>query len=126
MSIWFSAPPVFTKKPSDVHAHVSTDVRFECLADGIPKPKITWSRNGDIIGSFAYTIVGDGFLIVQDLVFSDAGGYQCFAENYLGKVQATGELVVYRRGKYCSCICTMDVKFADKLLFKYLIFLPQL
>lgn len=91
-------PPVFTKKPRTVHAYQYTNVQFDCLADGIPKPRITWSKTGDIIGNTAFTKVGDGYLRILDVVFSDMGSYQCFAENDYGKIQATVELSVYRKG----------------------------
>ncbi|KAL9985599.1 hypothetical protein ACROYT_G008021 [Oculina patagonica] len=90
--------PVFTKKPRTVHAYQYTNVRFDCLADGIPKPRITWSKTGDVIGNTAFTTVGNGYLLILDVVFSDMGSYQCFAENSFGKIQATVELSVYRKG----------------------------
>ena len=47
-----------------------------------------------------FNTIGYGFLLVKMLVLSDMGPYQCFAENSLGKIQATAELAVYMRGKY--------------------------
>ena len=87
-------PPVFTKKPRTVHAYQYTNVRFDCLADGIPTPRITWSKTGDIIGNTDYTTVGDGYLLIKDIVFSDMGSYQCFVENYFGKIQETVERLI--------------------------------
>jgi len=49
-----------------------------------------------------FNTIGYGFLLVKMLVLSDMGPYQCFAENSLGKVQATAELAVYMKGKYCQ------------------------
>lgn len=49
-----------------------------------------------------YNVIGYGFLLVKMLVLSDMGPYQCFAENSLGKIQATAELAVYEEGKYCQ------------------------
>lgn len=97
----FSVGPVFTKKPSAVYAYVRDTARFECEADGIPKPNITWSKNGEEQTNSDYITVGDGFLIVYDLVSSDMGAYQCFAKSYLGTIQATAELSVFRKGNHC-------------------------
>lgn len=83
-----------------MYAYVNTDARFECKAEGIPKPTITWSRNGDEQTNSDFITVGDGFLIVHDLVISDKGAYQCFAKNSLGEIQATAELSVFRRGNH--------------------------
>lgn len=96
---FFSDGPVFTKKPSEVHAYKKSSVQFECQAEGIPKPNISWSLNGRELSTSSYTRVGDGVLVVQDIVFSDKGVYQCFAKGYSGKVQASGQLFVYYEGK---------------------------
>lgn len=88
-----------TKKPRAVHAHVNRVARFECEAGGIPKPNITWWRNGEKQTDSDFITVGNGFLLVQDLVLSDMGPYQCFAKNDLGTLQATAVLSVYRIGK---------------------------
>ena len=98
------APPVFTKKPRAVHAYQHTNVRFECLADGMPKPRIIWSKTGDDITNTSFTTVGEGFLLILEVVSSDMGSYQCFAENDLGRIQATAELYVYWKGKCYSQI----------------------
>lgn len=94
---FLSDAPVFLKKPKDVHAYSDSNALFECFADGIPKPDITWRRNGDLIENSDFNTVGYGFLLVKMLVLSDMGPYQCFAENSLGKIQATAELAVYTR-----------------------------
>lgn len=91
--------PVFTKKPRDVHAHAASSVRFECEAEGIPKPNISWSLNGRKLTNSGYINVGDGFLQVQDLVTSDTGVYQCFAKGNSGEFQASAQLFVYRAGE---------------------------
>ena len=81
-----------------MHAYKKSRVQFECQAEGIPKPNISWSLNGREL-SLSYTSVGDGVLEVRDLVFSDKGVYQCFAKGHSGKVQASGQLFVYYEGK---------------------------
>ena len=82
-----------------MHAHAASSVRFECEAEGIPKPNISWSLNGRKLTNSGYINVGDGFLQVQDLVTSDTGVYQCFAKGNSGEFQASAQLFVYRAGK---------------------------
>ena len=94
----FPDGPVFTKKPNAVDAYENTNARFECRADGIPKPNITWTKNGEELVNKAFISITDGYLTVNDLVPSDKGVYQCFAKNYLGKIQASAQLSVYREG----------------------------
>ncbi|XP_022797152.1 hemicentin-1-like isoform X1 [Stylophora pistillata] len=106
-------PPVFIKKPNNVHAYSDSNALFECFADGIPKPVITWSRNGDVIEESYFNDIGDGYLLVKMLVLSDMGPYQCFAENYLGKIQATAELNVYMEGQPLPSIHTTTAPNAE-------------
>ena len=82
-----------------MHAYRQSSVQFECQAEGIPKPNISWSFGGRELSNSSYMHVIDGVLMVQDLVFSDMGVYQCFAKGYSGKVQASGQLFVYNKGK---------------------------
>ena len=96
----FPDGPVFTKKPNAVNAYENTNARFECRADGIPKPNITWTKNGEELVNKAFISITDGYLTVNDLVPSDKGVYQCFAKNNLGKIQASAQLSVYREGNY--------------------------
>ena len=93
------APPKFTKQPQTSHAYVDSDARFECAADGFPKPVITWRKNGEIQRGSFFLEIGDGYLIVKALVQLDMGVYQCFASNGLGNIQAAAELLVYRKGE---------------------------
>ena len=96
----FPDGPVFIKKPNAVNASEDTNATFECRADGIPKPNITWTKNGEALVNKCFISIKDGYLIVNDLVSSDKGVYQCFAKNYLGKIQASAQLSVYREGNY--------------------------
>lgn len=65
---------VFFMKLSDVYVYSGLDVRFKCLVYGIFKLIITWSKNGVGVGG-DYIVVGDGFMLVKDLVFWDVVVY---------------------------------------------------
>ena len=92
-------PPKFTEKPQTTHAYEQTNARFPCAVDGFPKPAVNWRKNGELVESGAFTKLQDGYLVVEDLVFSDMGIYQCFASNPLGSIQTDVELIVYRKGE---------------------------
>ncbi|CAG5130561.1 unnamed protein product, partial [Candidula unifasciata] len=88
-------PPVFTEQPTNKFAHTQSDVTLECEAHGIPRPVITWVRNGDVLKPSDYfKILSKGSLKILGLVNSDDGMYQCVAENELGDAQASAQLVV--------------------------------
>ncbi|KAI4896760.1 hypothetical protein NFI96_003894 [Prochilodus magdalenae] len=88
-------PPQFLKKPVSTFAHEAMDVVFECEVTGSPAPTIKWVKNGDaVIPSDYFRITKEQNLQVQGLVKSDEGFYQCLAENEVGNIQASAQLVV--------------------------------
>ncbi|KAJ8249260.1 hypothetical protein GJAV_G00232900 [Gymnothorax javanicus] len=75
-------PPRFLKRPSNIHAHESRDIVFECDVTGSPPPTVKWVKNGDaVIPSDYFKIIKEHNLQVLGLVTSDEGFYQCLAEN---------------------------------------------
>ena len=93
-------PPYFVKKPANVFAHVNSDIMLECEAEGKPSPDITWYKNGDrLYPSDYFQLVAGSNLKILGLVNSDEGIYQCFAENSLGNVQASTQLIILLPGR---------------------------
>ena len=67
--------------------------------DGVPRPSIQWLKNGDVvIPSDYFQIIDNRNLRVLGLVQSDAGIYQCFAENEVGSVQSSAQLIIVSKG----------------------------
>ncbi|XP_062998306.1 neogenin [Elgaria multicarinata webbii] len=89
------APPEFLKQPSNIYAHESMDIVFECDVTGKPSPTVKWVKNGDVvIPSDYFKIVDEHNLQVLGLVKSDEGFYQCIAENDVGNIQAGAQLII--------------------------------
>ncbi|XP_067327519.1 neogenin isoform X9 [Anolis sagrei] len=89
------APPEFLKQPSNIYAHESMDIVFECDVTGKPAPSVKWVKNGDVvIPSDYFKIVNEHNLQVLGLVKSDEGFYQCIAENDVGNIQAGAQLII--------------------------------
>ncbi|NXF72695.1 DCC protein, partial [Sclerurus mexicanus] len=88
-------PPRFLTVPSHLSAPEHSDVELECSASGIPIPTIQWIKNGELVipGDY-FQIVGGSNLRILGLVSSDAGFYQCRAENAAGKIQASAQLLI--------------------------------
>ncbi|XP_060742511.1 neogenin 1a isoform X5 [Tachysurus vachellii] len=92
-------PPKFLKTPTNTYAHEATDIVFECEATGSPAPTIKWVKNGDaVVPSDYFRILKEQNLQVQGLVKTDEGFYQCLAENEVGNIQASAQLVILDPG----------------------------
>lgn len=89
------AHPEFLKQPTNIYAHESMDIVFECEVTGKPTPTVKWVKNGDmVIPSDYFKIVKEHNLQVLGLVKSDEGFYQCIAENDVGNAQAGAQLII--------------------------------
>ncbi|XP_009003465.3 neogenin isoform X16 [Callithrix jacchus] len=89
------AQPEFLKQPTNIYAHESMDIIFECEVTGKPTPTVKWVKNGDmVIPSDYFKIVKEHNLQVLGLVKSDEGFYQCIAENDVGNAQAGAQLII--------------------------------
>ncbi|XP_030881744.1 neogenin [Leptonychotes weddellii] len=89
------AQPEFLKQPTNIYAHESMDIAFECEVTGKPTPTVKWVKNGDmVIPSDYFKIVKEHNLQVLGLVKSDEGFYQCIAENDVGNAQAGAQLII--------------------------------
>lgn len=54
------AQPEFLKQPTNIYAHESMDIVFECEVTGKPTPTVKWVKNGDMV------IPSDYFKIVKE------------------------------------------------------------
>uniref|UniRef100_M4A7E8 Neogenin 1b n=1 Tax=Xiphophorus maculatus TaxID=8083 RepID=M4A7E8_XIPMA len=92
-------PPQFVKRPTNIYAHESMDIVFECEVSGSPAPTVKWVKNGDaVIPSDYFKIIKEHNLQVLGLVKSDEGFYQCLAENDAGNIQSSAQLIILDHG----------------------------
>ncbi|XP_062944996.1 neogenin isoform X4 [Cynocephalus volans] len=97
------AQPEFRKQPTNIYAHESMDIIFECEVTGKPTPTVKWVKNGDmVIPSDYFKIVKEHNLQVLGLVKSDEGFYQCIAENDVGNAQAGAQLIILEHATCCG------------------------
>ena len=79
--------PFWKKVPENTNAAEGETVEFECEADGAPHPSLQWFMNGQVIEKAPYNRrrkVKDNKLIIEDLLKSDTGVFQCNASNAHG------------------------------------------
>lgn len=82
--------------------------QFECGIKG--KSQVTWYKNGELIRSNEYFVINDNRLNIYGLIRDDQAVYQCFAENEIGNVQASVQLLIYEAGMF---VIRMDVSISS-------------
>uniref|UniRef100_A0A672ICQ7 Contactin 3a, tandem duplicate 2 n=1 Tax=Salarias fasciatus TaxID=181472 RepID=A0A672ICQ7_SALFA len=98
----FYAKPQWIQTMKDTALAIEERLYWECRANGKPKPSYTWLKNGQQLLSEDRIRVEDGVLSVSVLTLSDAGMYQCVAENKHGVIYFAAELMVLGRMAFIS------------------------
>uniref|UniRef100_A0A3Q1ENK4 Neural cell adhesion molecule L1.1-like n=1 Tax=Acanthochromis polyacanthus TaxID=80966 RepID=A0A3Q1ENK4_9TELE len=96
-SVSVEAAPYWVKEPQNLASAPGETVRLDCLAEGIPKPEVTWSINGIPITDVSpdpRLSFASGALILRDVGFSDNAVYQCQASNHHGSILINSFLFV--------------------------------
>nr|XP_044989548.1 contactin-4 isoform X3 [Jaculus jaculus] len=90
----FYAQPNWVQKINDIHVAMEENVFWECKANGRPKPTYRWLKNGEPLLSRDRIQIEQGTLNITIVNLSDAGMYQCAAENKHGVIFSSAELSV--------------------------------
>ncbi|XP_032379291.1 fibroblast growth factor receptor 2 isoform X3 [Etheostoma spectabile] len=94
------------KMEKKLHAvPAANTVKFRCAAEGNPKPKLRWLKNGrpfrqeDRMGGYKVR-TQHWTLIMESVVPSDKGNYTCLVENEFGSINHTYTLDVVERSPH--------------------------
>ncbi|XP_069703629.1 neogenin isoform X2 [Periplaneta americana] len=97
-------PPVFVATPRSAVAIEGSTVTLDCAANGTPRPRLTWLKDGIAIDMLElgsrFRKVGTGSLQISDVTEHDQGTYQCRAGNRDDSVDATATLEVHVPPRY--------------------------
>ncbi|XP_066112042.1 hemicentin-2 isoform X1 [Saccopteryx bilineata] len=89
------ASPVVKPLPSLVRALVEEEVLLPCKALGVPRPSITWQKEGlSISGGGSTQVLPSGQLRILRASPEDAGNYFCIAQNSAGSAVGKTRLVI--------------------------------
>lgn len=81
--------------PLNINTMVDQNVTIPCYVEAIPKPIITWRKEGQQIEDRSRVkVLPDGLLQISRARISDTGGYECTAENNLGTLTTKTWLIV--------------------------------
>ncbi|XP_039403088.1 contactin-4 isoform X2 [Mauremys reevesii] len=94
----FYAPPNWIQKISDAHKAIDESIFWECKANGRPKPSYSWLKDGEPLMPRDRIQIEHGALTITNVNLSDAGMYQCVAENRHGVIFTSAELSVIALG----------------------------
>ena len=86
--------PQLSLSSNRLRAEEKQKVTISCTVTGQPPPKITWSKAGGSV-PVGRIHVQDGTLKIFKVTRKDGGIYICKAENILGSVTDTAQLIVY-------------------------------
>ncbi|XP_063004969.1 contactin-5 isoform X2 [Melospiza melodia melodia] len=86
--------PHWVEKLNDTQLDSGEQLRWECKATGKPRPTYRWLRNGAPLWPQSRIEMINGVLMIHSVNVSDAGMYQCLAENKYGTIYASAELKV--------------------------------
>lgn len=69
---------------------------LECIANGLPKPRVTWLRDGlPVVFGSDYSNLGESNLLIESVSEEHAGTYACRAITGASVEQATAKLDVH-------------------------------
>lgn len=81
----------------DVAVTKGGDVTLQCAAEGIPRPVVTWLKDGrPISGQHRAKILNEGRLLqIKNVQVSDTGRYTCVAVNTAGQADSRHDISVH-------------------------------
>jgi len=83
-------------KPQDTVAISGSKVVLECVANGYPKPQVTWLRDrSPVVLGTGYSILGESNLLIESVSVGQAGNYTCKAKSGSLEEEVTAKLQVH-------------------------------
>jgi len=92
----YEAAPTIEDDEAEVAATAGSRALLRCDADGLPKPEVTWLKDGTKIetSSSLYTMHRTGSLQMTAVTVDDSGQYECIATNDAGTARRQITLTV--------------------------------
>uniref|UniRef100_A0A8C8RXS5 Hemicentin 1 n=1 Tax=Pelusios castaneus TaxID=367368 RepID=A0A8C8RXS5_9SAUR len=89
--------PTIKGGPETVVVHINKSAVLECVAEGVPTPRITWRKDGAIFAgnNARYSVLEDGSLYIHTAHITDIGRYLCTATNAAGTEHKRIDLQVH-------------------------------
>ncbi|XP_060940741.1 obscurin [Limanda limanda] len=97
MPAW--SPPDFDEILGNCTAELGQTVKLACKVTGVPKPTVTWYKDGRAVEADPHHIIiedldGSCTLILDNMTADDSGQYMCFATSSAGNASTLGKITV--------------------------------
>ncbi|CAB1448560.1 unnamed protein product, partial [Pleuronectes platessa] len=97
MPAW--SPPDFDEILGNCTAELGQTVKLACKVTGMPKPTVTWYKDGRAVEADPHHIIiedpdGSCTLILDNMTADDSGQYMCFATSSAGNASTLGKITV--------------------------------
>ncbi|NXV13679.1 HMCN1 protein, partial [Cepphus grylle] len=78
--------PIIRSSAQTAVVRINASAVLECVAEGVPAPRITWRKDGAIFtgNNTRYSMLEDGSLHIHSAHVTDTGRYVCMATNAAG------------------------------------------
>lgn len=105
----------------DVTVTKGADVTLQCAAEGVPRPAITWLKDGrPITGQHGAKVLNEGKLLqIKDVKVSDTGRYTCIAVNVAGQADSKHDVSVHGMSHqvllfvFCLFVLIISLQFGE-------------
>ncbi|XP_069798458.1 hemicentin-1 [Narcine bancroftii] len=91
-------PPSIAPGLSNITVLVNVQTMLACEASGIPKPTVSWKKNGRLLNTDQnqnmYRMLSSGSLVIISPTVDDTAHYECKVSNYAGEDQRVIQLTV--------------------------------
>uniref|UniRef100_A0A8C6Q6E4 Contactin 3 n=1 Tax=Nothobranchius furzeri TaxID=105023 RepID=A0A8C6Q6E4_NOTFU len=112
-------PKIEVNFPDNVPAAKGSTVTLECFALGNPVPEITWRRaNGVPFPSKVKMKYSNAVLEIPSFQQDDTGGYECVAENKMGKNTAAGRIAFYGTPQWIQTMKDTALAIEERLYWE--------
>ncbi|XP_055324358.1 hemicentin-1-like [Sitodiplosis mosellana] len=115
------APEILSPVSNEQNFNVGDSFTLKCDISALPEPSISWYKNGDHVttdgqafhrsASHAFLSADRKYLQILNTTADDFGEYVCVAENYLGKIKQSFDVIFrpywgeWSKWGACSEIC---------------------
>ncbi|XP_070581750.1 hemicentin-1-like isoform X2 [Ptychodera flava] len=116
MNLYVQVPPTIKKSKVEFSVLIYDNIGLPCEAEGIPKPTISWAKDGNSLDSVpGYIVTPEGTLYIYRTRERDSGDYVCTAINDAGRESSKMTLTVQVPPKFIETPTDYELEINEKI-----------